>query len=116
MEQGRAFAARHEVSLDDLTTFNPEVTAEVGGLQPDTTVSPGTQFVLQPDAALQGPSTDHWFGTDRTGRDMFSRSFFSARAAIVLTVLVFVLMGGLVGAAAMLGGPILMLLALAFAS
>ena len=33
---------------------------------------------------------------------------------VILQLLVFVLMGGLVGAAAMLGGPILMLLALAF--
>lgn len=33
---------------------------------------------------------------------------------VVLQLLVFVLMGGLVGAAAMLGGPILMMLAVAF--
>lgn len=86
-----AFAARHDVPLNDLAEFNPDVNEEVGGLSADTRVEPGTQFVLQPDAALEGPSAQHWFGTDRTGRDMFSRTLFSARAAIVLTVLVFTL-------------------------
>jgi hypothetical protein len=39
---------------------------------------------LNPLATLQGPSPDHWFGTDNLGRDVFSRVL--AGAASVLTV------------------------------
>lgn len=86
-----AFSARHDVSIDTINALNPEVVEETGTLAAGTLLTPGTQIVLRTDAALQGPSSAHWFGTDRTGRDMFSRALFSARAAIVLTVLVFAL-------------------------
>ena len=86
-----AFAARQDVSLARIAELNSAVGEEFGALAPDTTIPAGTQLVLRPDAALQGPSGDHWFGTDRTGRDMFSRALFSARAAIVLTVIIFAL-------------------------
>ncbi|MBI5946815.1 MAG: ABC transporter permease [Chloroflexi bacterium] len=40
------------------------------------------------EARLQGPSADHWFGTDRLGRDLLSRVIYAARTTILFTVAV----------------------------
>jgi peptide/nickel transport system permease protein len=54
-------------------------------------------------AALQAPSTRHWFGTDQLGRDIFSRVIVATRLDFAIAVfsvaLVFVL-GGLAGVTA----------------
>ncbi|RLT27278.1 MAG: ABC transporter permease [Chloroflexi bacterium] len=42
------------------------------------------------DQALQGPSRAHPLGTDRLGRDMLSRSLYSARTTLVVSVAVLV--------------------------
>jgi ABC-type dipeptide/oligopeptide/nickel transport system permease subunit len=47
------------------------------------------------ERGLEGPSTDHWLGTDRLGRDMFSRVMFSARTTVLITFTV-IITGGLV--------------------
>ncbi len=47
------------------------------------------------ERGLEGPSADHWFGTDRLGRDMFSRVLYSARTTLIVTVAV-VLSGTLI--------------------
>ena len=39
--------------------------------------SPTQQNVVQ---RLQGPSHDHWFGTDELGRDMFTRVLYGGHA------------------------------------
>ena len=44
---------------------------------------------------LEGPSADHWLGTDRLGRDMLSRVVYSARTTLIVTAAV-VLSGTLV--------------------
>ncbi|HRC61722.1 MAG: ABC transporter permease [Dehalococcoidia bacterium] len=47
------------------------------------------------ERGLEGPSADHWLGTDRLGRDMLSRVLYSARTTLIVTVAV-VLSGTLI--------------------
>jgi peptide/nickel transport system permease protein len=49
--------------------------------------------------SLQGPSAEHWFGTDATGRDVFARVVYGASQSIV-GALIAVLVGLVVGTAA----------------
>ncbi|MEX2225989.1 MAG: ABC transporter permease [Dehalococcoidia bacterium] len=38
------------------------------------------------DASFEGPSWDHWLGTDRNGRDTLSRNLFAARTTVIVTI------------------------------
>lgn len=40
-----------------------------------------------PRAAAQGPSAEHWFGTDTLGRDLFSRCIYGARVSLLIGLL-----------------------------
>ncbi len=35
---------------------------------------------------LQGPSADHWFGTDELGRDVFSRILYGSRLSLIIGI------------------------------
>ena len=45
-------------------------------------------------ATLQGPSAEHWLGTDSLGRDMAARVIYSARTTAIFTIVVMIT-GGL---------------------
>ncbi len=46
-------------------------------------------------ATQKAPSAEHWFGTDRAGRDIYSRVLWGIQTTVILTVIA-VLSGGLV--------------------
>jgi peptide/nickel transport system permease protein len=54
----------------------------------------------QPAERLQGPSGQHWFGTDNLGRDVFSRVIYGSRASLGVGAAVVV---GAVGVGSLLG-------------
>ncbi|MFE4690184.1 ABC transporter permease [Streptomyces sp. NPDC056749] len=69
-----------------------------------TGVSPAA---IDPLAALQGPSSAHWLGTDQLGRDLFTRILYGARPSLLLgfgSTVIAVAGGAVIGLAAALGG------------
>lgn len=57
----------------------------------------GTSRDLKTANVLRGPSAKHWFGTDRLGRDMFSRVVYSTRTTMLITVATALTGGLLIG-------------------
>ncbi|WP_117000315.1 dipeptide/oligopeptide/nickel ABC transporter permease/ATP-binding protein [Desertimonas flava] len=45
-------------------------------------IAPHGELETDFSATLQGPSSDHWLGTDQLGRDTLSRTLFGARVAL----------------------------------
>lgn len=59
---------------------------------------------------VQGPSANHWFGTDLYGRDIFTRVVYGSRVSLsigIFTVIISTVIGGLLGAIAAYFGGIL---------
>lgn len=81
------FAARLDVDIARLAELNLEVDAEFGPLNVETQLPARTELILSPDETKQGPSSRHWFGTDRAGRDLFSRAMFSLRTTMIISIL-----------------------------
>lgn len=44
-------------------------------------------FDGNPDASFVAPGLDHWFGTDRLGRDLYARTVYGARTTLTATLL-----------------------------
>ena len=81
------FVERLDVDIARIAELNPEVDAEYGPLNTETLLPARTELILSPDETKQGPSSRHWFGTDRAGRDLFSRAMFSLRTTMIISIL-----------------------------
>lgn len=57
-------------------------------------LAPKDPYQTDLSSSLQGPSADHWLGTDRSGRDLTSRVLFAMRTTVLFTTVVAVT-GGL---------------------
>ena len=63
-------------------------------------IAPMSPYEANLAEAFQGPSAQHWFGTDKLGRDMASRVIYGTRvslAASIVLVLVISVVGSLLG-------------------
>ena len=73
-------------------------------------IAPYPQDEQNLEEAKQGPTAQHWFGTDNYGRDILSRCMFGARISLqvgVLAVGVAIAAGGILGSlAAFYGGAV----------
>lgn len=49
-------------------------------------MAPFAEETQNPAAILQAPSLTHWFGTDRLGRDLFSRCLYGARVSMAVAL------------------------------
>ena len=55
---------------------------------------------IDPSLMLQAPSSEHWFGTDSLGRDVFTRTILGGRTALTVTFFgsfIALMWGGLLG-------------------
>jgi len=48
----------------------------------------GDPLRTSPSEAMQAPSAEHWFGTDRFGRDVFTRAVVAARLDVVVGIVI----------------------------
>ncbi|MGG4495489.1 ABC transporter permease [Brevibacillus reuszeri] len=59
-------------------------------------LTPHNPEQVQMDLSLQKPSSDHWFGTDEVGRDLFSRVVYGTRISLGMGVSI-IFVSGLIG-------------------
>lgn len=83
----------------------------LGAIFADVIADYDTKVVAQNIAnRLQGPSAEHWFGTDEFGRDIFARMLHGSRVSLVvglISVSVSLIIGGTLGAfAGFYGGKV----------
>jgi peptide/nickel transport system permease protein len=63
-------------------------------------LTPYDAITLNPPARLQGPSAEHWLGTDQLGRDTFTRILYGGRVSLAVagaSVAFALLVGGAFG-------------------
>jgi peptide/nickel transport system permease protein len=51
----------------------------------------GDPLEINPIDRLQGPSAEHWFGTDHLGRDIYARTVYGSRISLIVGVSVAVI-------------------------
>ncbi|MEV6924832.1 ABC transporter permease [Dactylosporangium sp. NPDC051485] len=61
-------------------------------------------YEIEPSAAFQAPSTLHWFGTDESGRDTFSRVVHGTQSSVLIGIAAMAIGLGLAAALGTLSG------------
>lgn len=74
---------RHKLAMTGLIVFL--VITLMAVFAPVVTQYDPNQIDLR--ARSQGPSLEHWFGTDRTGRDIYTRTVYAGRISLLVGVL-----------------------------
>ncbi len=73
-------------------------------------ILPQDPLAMNAEARTEAPSAEHWMGTDKLGRDIFSRSMLGGRVTLVVTIVAIVLAviwGSLAGIAlGLIGGRV----------
>ena len=69
-------------------------------------IAPYNPNAVAPLDRLQGPTLDHWMGTDALGRDVFSRILFGARASLGVSVAAVGLSIGIATAVGLVSGVV----------
>ncbi|MEV5829035.1 ABC transporter permease [Spirillospora sp. NPDC052242] len=72
-------------------------------------LAPHAPDAVDPAAALAAPTSDHYFGTDELGRDVFSRVVHGARPSVAIglgATAIAVVLGSLLGVLAAVGGRV----------
>ncbi len=90
---------RHKLAMTGLIIFT--IITLMAIFAPVVTQYDPNQVDLR--ARSQTPSMDHWFGTDRTGRDIYTRTVYAGRVSLlvgVLAVLISVVIAIVLGACA----------------
>lgn len=91
--------AKHRLAMSGLAVFI--AIALLAILAP--VVSRNDPDAVDLRARNQGPTTEHWFGTDRTGRDTFARVVYAGRVSLavgVVSVVISVVVATVLGATA----------------
>ena len=87
--------ARKKIAM--LAIFFLSVFYLAGIFAPWVSTHDPNQQELTVEARYNTPSTEHWFGTDRAGRDLYSRVVYAARTTLLFTLVVLVTGAGIIG-------------------
>ncbi|WP_417217977.1 ABC transporter permease [Arthrobacter sp.] len=80
---GRLPALLRQVPLGTVVATAVVLFFAVAALAPGL-LTGGDPFAIDLGAALQGPSAQHWFGTDQSGRDLYTRVVYGTRESLLI--------------------------------
>ena len=67
-------------------------------------LTPHTSYEQNLNNRMQPPSREHWFGTDRLGRDVFSRLLYGGRTTLLMSVTAMAITAAIGGVIGMIAG------------
>ncbi len=80
---GRTSQAHRKVTVPEMLA-GAVVLFLVAAVAFPAALAPFDPLAINPADGFQGPSLEHWFGTDESGRDIYSRVIFGARPSLLI--------------------------------